>query len=174
MKQVSQQNSWFIVEQLRLLTEKEVKHLSLTSNRIKALQPNLDWIEELENNIESSEMLDAFVSRFSRLQDTLGDKLLPALLRVSLEPIGSQLDNLLRAEKIGWINSTEEWIEIRSLRNRLVHEYMDSANDLLQALMTALEGVTVLINTQNRFEAYIKQFQEQKDRCLQKSDTYLS
>lgn len=131
----------------------------MTSHRIKALQPNLNWIEGLENNIEPSEMLDAFVSRFSRLQDTLGDKLLPALLRVSLEPTGSQLDNLLRAEKIGWINSAEEWIEIRSLRNKLVHEYMDSANDLLQALMTALDGVTILINTQNHFVAYVEQFQ---------------
>ncbi len=55
----------------------------MTSDRIKALEPNLQWIETLENNIEYSEMLDALVSRFGRLQDTLGDKLLPALIRVS-------------------------------------------------------------------------------------------
>jgi len=160
MKQTPEQNRWFIVEQLLLLTEKEVKHLSMTSNRIKALEPDLHWIETLENNIEYSEMLDAFVSRFSRLQDTLGDKLLPALLRVSLEPTGSQLDNLLRAEKIGWIESSEHWIEIRTLRNRLVHEYMDSAENLLQALDTALESVTLLINTQNRFAQYVEQFKD--------------
>ena len=131
-----------------------------TSDRIKALDPNLQWIETLENNIEYSEMLDAFVSRFGRLQDTLGDKLLPALLRVSLEPSGSQLDNLLRAEKIGWIESSEHWVEIRTLRNRLVHEYMDSAENLLQALNTALESVSVLINTQMRFAQYAERFKD--------------
>ncbi len=160
MKQASQQDHWFVVQQLLFLTEKEVKHLSITSHRIKALEPNLHWVETLENNIEDSEMLDAFVARFGRLQDTLGDKLLPALLRVSLEPRGSQLDNLLRAEKIGWIESSEHWIEIRTLRNRLVHEYMDSAEDLLQALIAALDSVTALINTQNRFARYAKQFEE--------------
>jgi len=132
----------------------------LTSDRIKALEPDLQWIETLENNIEYSEMLDAFVSRFGRLQDTLGDKLLPALLRVGLEPTGSQLDNLLRAEKIGWIESSEQWVEIRTLRNRLVHEYMDSAENLLQALNTALKSVSMLINTQNRFAQYAEQFKD--------------
>ena len=160
MKQSSEQDRWFVVKQLLLLTEKEAKHLRMTSDRIKALEPNLQWVETLENNIEYSEMLDAFVSRFGRLQDTLGDKLLPALLRVSLEPTGSQLDNLLRAEKIGWIKSSEHWVEIRMLRNRLVHEYMDSAENLLQALNTALESVSVLINTQKRFVQYTEQFKD--------------
>ena len=160
MKQSSEQDRWFIVKQLLLLTEKEVKHLRMTSDRIKTLEPSLHWIETLENNIEYSEMLDAFVSRFGRLQDTLGDKLLPALLRVSLEPTGSQLDNLLRAEKIGWIESSEQWIEIRTLRNRLVHEYMDSAESLLQALNTALDSVNVLINTQKRFVQYTGEFKD--------------
>lgn len=160
MKQVSEQDRWFVVKQLLLLTEKEVKHLRMTSDRIKALEPDLQWIETLENNIEYSEMLDAFVARFGRLQDTLGDKLLPALLRVSLEPTSSQLDNLLRAEKIGWIESSEQWVEIRMLRNRLVHEYMDSAENLLQALNTALESVSVLINTQKHFAQYADQFKD--------------
>lgn len=39
----------------------------------------------LDESDENNEMLDAFVSRYSRLQDTLGDKLLPVLLRASLE-----------------------------------------------------------------------------------------
>ena len=154
------QDRWFVVKQLLLLTEKEVKHLNITSNRIKALEPNLSWVETLENNIEHSEMLDAFVARFGRLQDTLGDKLLPALLRASLESTGSQLDNLLRAEKLGWVESSEHWIEIRTLRNRLVHEYMNSPDDLLQALISALNSVAVLIKTQGRLACYAEQFKD--------------
>ncbi|MEI6067685.1 MAG: hypothetical protein WCP96_10115 [Methylococcaceae bacterium] len=101
-------------------------------------------------------MLDAFVSRYGRLQDTLGDKLLPAILRASLEKTGAQLDNLLRAEKLGWIESTQSWIELRELRNRLVHEYIESADDLLNALQQALQGVHILAETQLRFVAYVQ------------------
>jgi len=158
MNQPSQQERWFIVKQLLLRTEKEVRYLSLTSERIKALNIDINWVENLEQNISDSEMLDAFVSRFSRLQDTLGDKLLLALLRVSLETTGSQLDNLLRAEKMGWIVSTEKWIEIRTLRSRLVHEYMDSTADLLTALIVALNNVAVLIDAQTRMAEYARKF----------------
>lgn len=160
MKHITQQERWFLVNQLLALTEKEVKHLNLTATRIKALQPDLKWVESLEERIEHAEMLDAFVSRFSRLQDTLGDKLLPALLRVSLEKTGSQLDNLLRAEQMDWIISAESWIEIRMLRNKLVHEYMDSPSSLLQALIKALKSSDELIQAQKNLAQYARQLQQ--------------
>lgn len=144
---------WFLVARLLPVTEKEARHLGITADRLRAAQPNLDWVRSLESNVEGAEMLDAFVSRFSRLQDTLGDKLVPAMLRASLEPSGTQLDNLLRAEKLGWISSAERWIELRMPRNRLVHEYMDSPDDLLQAVHGAQDGVEFLISTQRRIAA---------------------
>ena len=48
-----------------------------------------------------SERLDAFVARFARLQDSLGDKLLPALLLALAEPVGAALDNLNVGERLG-------------------------------------------------------------------------
>lgn len=143
-------NNLFIVSQLIRVTAKEARYLERTADRLRALNIDLSWVESLDNSDEFSEMLDAFVSRYGRLQDTLGDKLLPALLRASLEKTGSQLDNLLRAEKLGWIESTQIWIELRELRNRMVHEYMESAGDLLSALQQALNGVQVLTGTQLR------------------------
>ena len=102
----SLQNNLFIVTQLIRITEKEARYLGRTADRLRALTIDLQWVESLDNNDEHSKMLDAFVSRYGRLQDMLGDKLLPAMLRASLEKMGSQLDNLLRAEKLGWIDST--------------------------------------------------------------------
>lgn len=148
------QNNQFIVEQLIRITVKEVRYLERIVARLRRQSINLIWIESLEKNDEHSEMLDAFVSRYGRLQDTLGDKLLPAMLRAVLEKTGSQLDNLLRAEKLGWFESTQIWIELRELRNRLIHEYMESPNDLLDALQQALSGVDVLIETQHRMTSY--------------------
>ena len=150
------QNNLFILGQLIRVTAKEVRYLERTADRLRALNIDLAWVESLDNSDEYSEMLDAFVSRYGRLQDTLGDKLLSAMLRASLEKTGSQLDNLLRAEKLGWIESTQIWIELRELRNRLVHEYMESADDLLSALQQALQGVQVLTGTQFRMADYVQ------------------
>ena len=88
------QDSQFIVGQLIRVTAKEARYLERTADRLRALNIDLSWVESLENSDEHSEMLDAFVSRYGRLQDTLGDKLLPAMLRAGLEKTGAQLDNL--------------------------------------------------------------------------------
>ena len=154
------QDRLFLITQLIKVTEKEVRYLTRTANRLNELNINLSWVESLDNNDLHSEMLDAFVSRYRRLQVTLGDKLLPAMLRGSLEKTGSQLDNLLRAEKLGWIESTQIWIEMRELRNRLVHEYIESPSDLLSALQQALKSVTILIETQDRMANYVKTIEQ--------------
>lgn len=155
----SVRDSQFIVEQLIRVTAKEARYLERTANRLRAMNIDLSWVESLESNDEHSEMLDAFVSRYGRLQDTLGDKLLPAMLRATLEKTGSQLDNLLRAEKLGWVESTQIWIELRELRNHLVHEYMESADDLLNAVQQALQGVHILSGTQLRMAVYAQKVQ---------------
>ena len=67
--------------------------------------------------------MEAFVSRFGRLQDTLGDKLLPQLLSALGEKISAVIDNFDRAEQLGLIASADEWMTMRSLRNQMVHEY---------------------------------------------------
>lgn len=68
------------------------------------------------------------MSRFGRMQDTIADKLFPRWLLALAETPGSQIETLNRAERLGILNSTERWLEMRNLRNRLVHEYMtDSA-----------------------------------------------
>ncbi len=146
-----------ILEQLIQITSKEVRYLLRTTARLHALKIDTAWVKSLDESDENSEMLDAFVSRYSRLQDTLGDKLLPALLRASLEKTGAQLDNLLLAEKLNWIESTESWIELRELRNRMVHEYMETVDALLEALQQALYSVPVLIETQRRMAEYAQQ-----------------
>ena len=154
------QDRLFLITQLIKVTEKEARYLTRTANRLNELNINLSWVESLDNNDLHSEMLDAFVSRYGRLQDTLGDKLLPAMLRGSLEKTGSQLDNLLRAEKLGWIESTQIWIEMRELRNRLVHEYIESPSNLLSALQQALKCVTILTETQDRMANYVKTIEQ--------------
>jgi hypothetical protein len=101
-------------------------------------------VTNLANMPELAERVDAFVARFGRLQDTLAGALLPRLLEALLEPVGSVLDNLNRAERLGWIRSASEWAELRLLRNRMVHEYVREAQELVDALQAAHSAVADL------------------------------
>ncbi|MEW6693991.1 MAG: hypothetical protein AB1371_03400 [Pseudomonadota bacterium] len=94
--------------------------------------------------------MDAFVARFGRLQDTVGDKLLPALLRWMGNTPGPVIDNLRLLEKWGWLQDAESWLDTRLLRNRLIHEYQQDATLFADALNTAHERVGLLVSTARR------------------------
>ena len=152
----SPDNNNFIIGRLLEITDKEVIYFQ--QSKIRVINSNIDikWIEAIEHNPQHSEMLDAFVARFSRLQDTIGDKLLPAILKLNLESVGSQLDNLFRAEKLGWIDSADDSIELRGLRKSLVHEYITSPEKLLSALKKVIQLGDTIIKTQNLLASNFK------------------
>ena len=131
-------------DHLRRVVIKESYYLAYTVEKLSQVDPQFRWLDALEQNADLTERLDAFVSRFYRLQDTLGDNLLPVYLRTQLEPIGTVLDNLNRAEKLGLIQSVADWIEARSLRNSLIHEYIEDMDLLRQSILRALELVPML------------------------------
>lgn len=140
----SNQNWAARFDYLRRVAIKECEYLVYTADGLKQADSQFGWLDTIEKNAELTERLDAFVSRFCRLQDTLGDKLLPAYLRLQLEPVGTALDNLNRAEKLGLIPSVVDWIEARSLRNSLVHEYTEDMTLLRQSILRALALVPML------------------------------
>lgn len=126
-----------LVERLKFLArviEREVTHLHTTDSRLFAQPLTLQQVQALNTNHDLAERIEAFVSRFGRLQDTLGDKLLPQLLRLLEEPAGAMVDNLDRAERLGWIASADQWLYTRKLRNQMVHEYIEDPEIFLDAL----------------------------------------
>lgn len=125
-------------------------HLSNTDQRLFVAPITLDVLERLESDPVLAERVEAFVGRFGRLQDTLGDKLLPALLIASGESSGPALDNLDRAERFGWISSADDWIAMRQLRNQMVHEYIEDLAILASALNTGHAFVPHLLTTAER------------------------
>lgn len=68
------------------------------------------------------------------MQDTLGDKLLPALLAALGERVASVADNLDRAERLGLIDSADAWFTMRALRNQMVHDNVEDPLLLWAAL----------------------------------------
>lgn len=126
------------------VVRREAFHLQQTDARLFDPGFGIEQVAALADDPELSERVDAFVARFGRLQDTLAGALLPRLLELLLEPTGSVLDNLGRAERLGWITSASDWAELRILRNRMVHEYVRDPQALLDALQAAHAAVASL------------------------------
>lgn len=135
------------------IVAREGQHLAFSRKRLFAGQINTAWVEALPGNPEVAEQLEAFVSRYGRMQDTMADKLLPRWLLALAERPGSQIETLNRAERLGVLESAEAWLEARNLRNRLVHEYMTDAEVFAQNLLLARKYSLMLINTYNRLRA---------------------
>lgn len=127
------------------VVHKECKHLATTDQRLFASPFTQERAIQLETDPDLAERVEAFVGRFGRLQDTLGDKLLPALLVALGEKPSSAIDNLDRAERLGLINSADEWMSIRNLRNQMVHEYVEDPVILTSALQAGHTFTPVLI-----------------------------
>ena len=132
---------------LRFLAEVvsvEAEHLKATDGRLFAEPMTVGRAASLRFDVDLSERADAFVARFGRLQDTLADKLLPQLLQWLAEPVGSAIDNLNKAERLGWIGSVDAWLEARRMRNRMIHEYVRDPAELAAALTLAHAAVPLL------------------------------
>jgi uncharacterized protein with HEPN domain len=141
-----------LLSRLQFLTRvirKESQHLATTDQRLYAGTKTITGFDDIDTDIDLAERIDAFVSRFCRLQDTLGDKLLPRLLAALGEHTAYMIDNLDRAENLGLIKSAEEWMAMRSLRNQMVHEYVEDKLVLASALITGHLFVPTLIATAN-------------------------
>jgi hypothetical protein len=137
--------------------EKECLHLASTDQRIFANTTASQALNNLDANVELGERVEAFVGRFARLQDTLGDKLLPLLLTALGEKPSAVLDNLDRAERLNLIRSADEWLTMRGLRNQMVHEYVEDPQVLINALQSGHEFVPVLLSSAQSMVALIKQ-----------------
>lgn len=107
---------------LARVVAKESKHLAITDQRLFHEVFTLEKAQDLEKNVELAEQVEAFVGRFGRLQDTLGDKLIPILLKALGEKTGAAIDNLDCAERLGFVPPVDEWLTMRELRNQMVHE----------------------------------------------------
>jgi len=98
---------------------------------------------------ETMERFEALTARFARLSDIMIQKVLRTLDTLDLEERGTVRDRINRAEKRGIIESTDDFVEIRMVRNEIAHEYksetileiFERVLTLTPSLMKAVEGI---------------------------------
>lgn len=105
------------------------------SHALLAIEPSLPMTAAALATLsdEAVQDWDQFVLRFTKLQDTMGARLFPALLEYLQEPYEDRpmLDKLHRLEKLGYLDQMDDWQLLRVIRNRFTHDYPE--DDALKA-----------------------------------------
>ncbi len=99
-------------------------------------------------------LLDQFAYRYTRLQDDMGARLMPAVLAALGEDVVPMpaLDRFNRLEQLGWLPSADEWMELRQVRNQFAHEYPESAAERFERFQAAVGAARRLIDLLEGFE----------------------
>ncbi len=105
-----------------------------------------------------AEAVEAFTSRFARTVDLLTNKVLRALDLVELEPAGSLLDVLNRAERRGVADSAERLREMKNLRNLIAHDY--AGEYLAETFKACLDFAPELMEIIRKVRNYCQRFEK--------------
>lgn len=104
---------------------------------------------------------DQFIVRFSKLQDAMGAKLLPAVIELTHEEgeLTTFIDKLNRLEKIGALTSVDQWLKLREMRNQFAHDYpndpeiqaslLNKAFDMAAQLLAILDQIILFSKKYN-------------------------
>lgn len=100
---------------------------------------------------------DQMIFRFSRLQDTMGNKLFPLILQGLGEYTQNMpfIDTLNKLEKLSIIESAEKWLGLREIRNLVTHEYPENEQEIAEALNELYRQTQFLSSALTKLTSYI-------------------
>ncbi len=156
------------------INKKEIlqKRFSKLDKHYRALKEYNALIEELlkEKNIyeqftfntlkaQERAILDAYLKRFASLQDFLGAKIFPLLLEVAGIHTKKMSEILSHIEREGVIDTLENWVELREVRNELEHDYPEELEEALSDLKYCVDSFEKIeyyyLNSLNFFKKYL-------------------
>lgn len=131
-----------------------LKRMNFANSKVKKFLPitrdNYYFLDD-----ETIGFLDQYIFRFSKTQDLIGSRVFPLTLQALAEPVEDKafIDILNRLEKLNIIDSAQNWIELRKIRNDIAHEYPSNLNE-------RIEGINILFEN-------LPTFRQILDRCSQ-------
>jgi len=90
--------------------------------------------------LEERAILEAYLKRFASLQDYLGAKIFPLLLEIAGISASKMSEVLFYIEKEEIIDSFENWVELREIRNELEHDYPEELEEALKDLKKCIDS----------------------------------
>lgn len=128
-------------------------------HRAALVEALADWhrlptpdITALDQDSALRRLTDQILYRFTKLQDAMGERLVPATLGWLREPHEAwpMRDRLDRLEKLGFLD-VEAWLQWRDVRNRLAHEYPDRPELRFAAVLATIETAQHMTDAYQRW-----------------------
>jgi len=106
-------------------------------------------------SLEQIGIIDQFLFRFSRLLDSMGEKLFGTVLFLLGEDFSKKpfIDMLNRLEKLDILDK-QEWMDLRIIRNNLSHEYSFNVDELTDSLNDIFEVKNKLLSVYDAFYGF--------------------
>lgn len=91
---------------------------------------------------------DQLIFRFSKMQDSMGGKLFPALLENLGEEVRGKpfIDILMKLEELELLENSDDWFLLRETRNIVTHEYPFSTDEIINGLNLLSKHQMLIIN----------------------------
>jgi hypothetical protein len=132
-----------------VLLEQSLKTLFLSVDKCTLL------IKKNEYTFEDMESFDSLTSKFGRSSDIYTQKLLRTIWMLLREPHIPFIDMVNKAEKIHLIESADDILEIRDLRNEISHEYNPQA--ITELVPQVIDYVNILQKNHIKTYRFIEQ-----------------
>jgi len=139
---------------------REIAHLEAVRARLVPDQNtvNADWVARHADESIFIDRLNSFGMQLGRTGESVTKKLLPRLLEYAGEPVGSVIDNLYTAHKVGWIDDPAAWSDLNRVRHTLIHEYLEDAAFMASQIQTAVPLVDVIARGFCQLEAWASRY----------------
>jgi uncharacterized protein with HEPN domain len=135
------------------------KHALRMNSAYEKILPGLPIKPEkvFKLNDDETEHIDQFIFRFSKLQDSISQKLFKYVLMELGEDVSNKpaIDIFNRLEQLEIINDYDEWKELKNLRNDIAHEYEENENEAAEKLNLLFEKKTQLEKYLNDILKYL-------------------
>jgi hypothetical protein len=150
------------------MSTEEIQYLEHLINNLLRAKETLNYSYNIckkigiknEYNEEEKDRLESLSSKFARLTDLILKQVIKTIVKLDLEdPPETMRDTINLAEKKGLISAALKFIEIRKVRNKIAHEYVEE-DDLLSIYQFILVETPLLFDSIDRIEAYCKKFEK--------------
>jgi hypothetical protein len=150
-----------VTEELLELLKKELLSLEKSASQLRASYEKCQKIGvRSEYSFQELEALEALTARFSRLSDLLIQKIFRLIDSIELVDEGSVLDRINRAEKRDLVATAKQFVELRRLRNTIVHEY--EPDEYTRIFKDVLDFSPLLLDSVQRVQRYCQKFYIEK------------
>ena len=130
------------------------KRLLEAKDRLKLLMP-LDIVRYGDLEGLDVSVIDQMIFRFSKLQDTMGDKIFPAILELNGEEVKkiTFIDRLNRLEELELLYK-DGWMALRKDRNEIANEYSFNQEEVVDNINLIYNRVDDLLKMYDNIYTY--------------------